>query len=143
MKSRSLKDILINYVIAGLLLTLCSQNQVFAQQLRNNNSVLPTTEEITETNARLPVLVAEGTLWTKVEYDRVAKIQKFYYRYTDQIDNQLISSAKIQGKELMKNALKQNPRSMARINAGMTYVYVYCSKNNSKLYEIRINKSDF
>ena len=82
-------------------------------------------------------------MWTKVEYDKDTKIQRFYYRFTGNVDKQAIRVAQSQGKERMKNALKQNPRSMARINAGMTYVYIYCSKNNTKLYEIRINKNDF
>ena len=108
-----------------------------------DNAILPSEKEILETNARLPVLVGEGTMWTKVEYDKDTKIQRFYYRFTEDVDKQAIRVAQSQGKERMKNALKQNPRSMARINAGMTYVYIYCSKNNTKLYEIRINKNDF
>ena len=143
MKSRRFFDIVINSVIVGLLLTLCSQFYVFAQKQGINNTVLPTTKEISETNARLPVLVGEGTMWTKVEYDKDTKIQRFYYRFTGNVDKQAIRVAQSQGKERMKNALKQNPRSLARINAGMTYVYIYCSKNNTKLYEIRINKNDF
>ena len=70
MKSRRFFDIVINSVIVGLLLTFCSQIHVFAQRQGINNTVLPTSKEISETNARLPVLVGEGTMWTKVEYDK-------------------------------------------------------------------------
>ena len=143
MKNRRLLDIVINSVIVGLLLTFCSQIHVLAQKQGINNTVFPTTKEISETNARLPVLVGEGTMWTKVEYDNEAKIQRFYYRFTEDVNKQAIRVAQSQGKERMKNALKQSPRSMARINAGMTYLYMYYSNTHEKLYEIRINKNDF
>ena len=109
-----------------------------------DNAVLPSEKEIIETNARLPVLVSENMMFTKVEYDRDTKTERFYYRFTVDIDKQAINNSAIeQGKEGMKGALLRNSGSMARINAGMTYLYIYCSKDNQKLYEIRINNSDF
>lgn len=47
-----------------------------------DNNVLPTQEEIDETNARLPIIVAEGTLFTHVSYDEATNTQTFYYDYT-------------------------------------------------------------
>ena len=108
------------------------------------NSVLPSEREILETNARLPVAVSEDVLFTKVEYDRDTKTERFYYRFAVDVDKQTISNSAIeQAKDGMKSALLKNSGSMARINAGMTYLYIYCSKDNKVLYEIRIEKSDF
>ena len=109
----------------------------------NKQNVLPTPEEINATNARLPVFVSEGTIWTKVEYDQGSMTQRFFYRFTDEVDRRKIETAKRKGKEQMINALKQNPKSMDRINAGMTYIYLYYANNKTLLYEIKINKSDF
>ena len=117
--------------------------EAMAQSQENQSTVLPTAQEIISTNARLPVLVAEGMMWTKVEYDKKTKTQRFYYSFTEDVDKQSIRVAQEQGKKRMKNALRQNPRSMDRINAGMTYVYLYYSRYNTKLYEIRISRSDF
>ena len=118
--------------------------QSVSQSSNNKESVFPTPEEIEATNASLPVLVGEGTLFVKVEYDKNTKIQRFYYRFTENIDDRQITTSTIrQGKERMINALRQNKNSMARINAGMTYLYIYYSRDNRKLYEIRINKEDF
>ena len=110
----------------------------------SQSSVLPTASEIESTNARLPVSVADGTMWTKVEYDRATKTERFYYRLTQPVDERTITSAVLyQLKGNMKNAMRQNPNSMKRVNAGMTYLYLYYSSDNRKLYEIRIDKSDF
>ena len=108
------------------------------------DSVLPTAEEIKDTNAHLPITVAENTVFYKVEYDSERKIQRFYYRFTVKVDETAITPAFIkQRKDLMKKLLQQKTGSMARINAGMTYLYVYHSSEYKKLYEIRIDKSDF
>ena len=116
----------------------------YCQSTGHQNSILPTIKEIDETNSRLPVYVAEGLLFTKVDYDTHTKIQSFYYQYTQDVDERMITPYLInQRKENMKNALRQNPKSMARVNAGMTYLYVYFSRNNTILYSIMINKTDF
>lgn len=125
---------------------LMEQNGISFAQTRSysQSSVLPTASEIESTNARLPVFVADGTMWTKVEYDRATKTERFYYRLTQPVDERTITSAVLyQLKGNMKNAMRQNPNSMKRVNAGMTYLYLYYSSDNRKLYEIRIDKSDF
>lgn len=142
------------FVVMGLCVT-CKHNSKLnsdsaeksllnTSAIEEPSSVLPTAEEIEITNARLPVNVNEATLFTKVEYDSNTKVQTFYYRYTEDIDYSLISPLRIQlAKASLRNTLQQNKNSMARIDAGMTYLYVYCSKDDAELYEIRINKSDF
>lgn len=132
-------------LVALFVLSLTTSFAQSALQSSNSRqSVLPTEQEIKSTNSQLPILVSDGTMWIKLEYDSNTKIEKFYYRFTEDVDTSLITSSRIrQSKELMKSALQQNAGSMARINAGMTYLYIYSSKDNRKLYEIRINKSDF
>ncbi len=107
---------------------------------RNIN--LPTKEEITSTNAKLPVLVSDGTMFTKVEYDDKTMVQTFYYDFTRDIDESLITQNNIsQMKGNMVNALKGTD-SEDRLNAGVTYLYVYRSIDTDKLYEIQITASD-
>lgn len=134
------------FIVLLLLVILLTPSyaQGALQSLNNSRSVLPTAQEIESTNAQLPILVSEGTMWIKLEYDSNTKTERFYYRFTDDVDPDLITSSRIkQVKEVMKGVLRQNANSMARINAGMTYLYIYSSKDNRKLYEIRINKGDF
>lgn len=103
---------------------------------------LPTKEEIISTNAKLPVLVSDGTMFTKVEYDDKTKVQTFYYDFTRDIDESLITQDNInQLKGNMVNALK-GTNSEDRLNAGVTYLYVYRSIDKEKLYEIRITAND-
>lgn len=103
---------------------------------------LPTKEEIISTNAKLPILVADGTIFTKVEYDDKTKVQTFYYDFTRDIDESLITQDNInQLKGNMVNALK-GTNSEDRLNAGVTYLYVYRSIDKEKLYEIRITAND-
>lgn len=103
---------------------------------------LTTKEEIISTNAKLPVLVADGTMFTKVEYDDKTKVQTFYYDFTRDIDESLITQDNInQLKGNMVNALK-GTNSEDRLNAGVTYLYVYRSIDKEKLYEIRIIAND-
>ena len=52
---------------------------------------LPTKGEIDSVNAKLPVLVSEGTLFTKVEYDDNTKVQTFHYRFTQEIDENMLT----------------------------------------------------
>jgi len=107
---------------------------------RNVN--LPRKEEIISTNAKLPVLVSDGTMFTKVEYDDKTMVQTFYYDFTRDLDESLITQDNIsQMKENMVNALK-GTNSEDRLNAGVTYLYVYRSIDKEKLYEIQITASD-
>ena len=113
-------------------------------QIVNNkrNANLPTKEEIIATNARLPVLVSDGTMFTKVEYDEKTMVQTFYYDFTRDIDESLITHDNIsQMKGNMVNALK-GTNSEDRLNAGVTYLYVYRSIDKEKLYEIQITAND-
>ena len=106
------------------------------------NANLPTKEEIISTNAKLPVLVSDGTMFTKVEYDDNTMVQTFYYDFTRDLDESLITQDNIsQMKENMVNALK-GTNSEDRLNAGVTYLYVYRSIDKEKLYEIQITASD-
>ena len=106
------------------------------------NSVLPTKEEIISYNASLPVLVSDGTLCVKVEYNEDTKVQTFYYEFTRAVDEGAITQEVInQIKEQMVIALKET-NSVDRLKAGVTYLYVYSSKEKKKLYEIKIQASD-
>ena len=106
------------------------------------NANLPTKEEILSTNAKLPVLVSDGTMFTKVEYDEETMVQTFYYDFTRDIDESLITQDNIsQMKGNMVNALK-GTNSEDRLNAGVTYLYVYRSIDKEKLYQIQIKASD-
>lgn len=105
-------------------------------------NLLPTQEEINSVNSKLPVLVADGTMFTKVEYDEETKIQTFYYDFTRDIDESMVKPEIIaQLKGNMVNALK-NTNNETRINAGVTFLYVYRSIEKKILYEIRINAND-
>ena len=106
-----------------------------------DNNLLPTQEEIDETNARLPIIVAEGTLFTHVSYDEATKTQTFYYDYTHEIDESVITAEFInQRKALMIQALKDG--NTERLEAGVTYLYVYRSVGGRVLYQIQIDSDD-
>ncbi len=112
-------------------------------ELIGNDNVFPTQSEIEEINSKLPVLVSEGTLNTKVEYDDRSKVQTFYYRFTQEVDESLITEEIIQQlKSNMIAELKKDTNNIIRLNAGMTFLYVYYSMDNRKLYEITINAND-
>ena len=119
------------------------QNDQQRRAESDNQSVFPTKEEIESVNAELPVLVAEGTLNTKVEYDDRTKVQTFYYRFTQEVDENLITEVIIQQmKTNMVCAIKKDENNMKRLNAGMVYLYIYYSIDNRKLYEITIDSND-
>ena len=106
------------------------------------NTVFPTKEEIMSFNASLPVLVSDGTLCVKVEYNEETKVQTFYYEFTRAVDEGAITQEIInQMKEQMVIALKET-NSVDRLKAGVTYLYVYSSKEKKKLYEIKIQARD-
>ena len=104
---------------------------------------LPTKGEIDSVNAKLPVLVSEGTLFTKVEYDDNTKVQTFHYRFTQVIDESMLTKDVIrQLKTNVVSGIKNSPNSVRRINAGVTFLYVYYSIDNKRLYEIKIDSKD-
>ena len=104
---------------------------------------LPTKGEIDSVNAKLPVLVSEGTLFTKVEYDDNTKVQTFHYRFTQEIDESMLTKDIIkQLKTNVVSGIKNSPNSVRRINAGVTFLYVYYSIDNKRLYEIKIDSND-
>ena len=104
---------------------------------------LPTIGEIDSVNAKLPVLVSEGTLFTKVEYDDNTKVQTFHYRFTQVIDESMLTKDVIrQLKTNVVSGIKNSPNSVRRINAGVTFLYVYYSIDNKRLYEIKIDSKD-
>ena len=63
------------------------QKMVDAQELKEKHeqSLFPTKGEIDSVNTRLPILVSEGTLNTKIEYNENTKVQTFYYRFTKEV----------------------------------------------------------
>ena len=106
-------------------------------------NIYPTKGEIDSVNAKLPVMVSEGTLFTKVDYNEKTKVQTFYYRLTQNVDASLLSKDAIsQLKSNMVSAIKNIPNTIERLNAGMTYLYIYYSMDNKRLYDIVINQSD-
>lgn len=107
-------------------------------------TVMPSLKEIEEINSKLPSFVSQELELYKVEYDFNKKIEFFYYRYVADVNDESITPSLVdQLKEKIKIGLLNNPGSMARINAGMTYTYEYISTNGTKLYDIRIDKYDF
>ena len=112
-------------------------------ELTDEYGIFPTQTEIEEVNARLPILVSEGTLNTKVEYDDCTKVQTFYYRFTQEVDESQITKEMIQQlKSNMVAELKRNTNNVIRLEAGMSFLYVYYSFDNRRLYEITINAND-
>ena len=110
---------------------------------KEEQTIYPTKGEIDSVNAKLPIMVSEGTLFTKVEYNEKTKVQTFYYRLTQDVDASLLSKDVIsQLKSNMVSAIKKSPNTIERLNAGMTYLYIYYSKDNNQLYDIVINQND-
>lgn len=104
---------------------------------------LPTKGEIDSVNAKLPVLVSEGTLFTHVEYDEKTKVQTFHYRFTQDIDESTLTKDVInQLKTNVVSGIKNSPNSIRRINAGVTFLYIYSSVENKRLYQIKIDSND-
>ena len=109
----------------------------------DNSYVFPSQTEIQEVNAELPVLVSEGTLLTKVEYDDRTKVQTFYYQFTQEVDESQITKGIIQQlKTKMVAEVKKSTNNVIRLKAGMVFLYVYFSYDNRRLYEITITAND-
>lgn len=105
--------------------------------------VFPTQTEIEEVNAKLPVMVSERTLFTKVKYDDRTNVQTFYYRFTQEVDESQITKGTIrQLKSNMVAEVKNSTNNVIRLKAGMSFLYVYYSYDNRRLYEIIINAND-
>ena len=106
-------------------------------------NIFPTKGEINSVNAKLPILVSEGTLNTKVEYNENTKVQTFHYRFTQKVDESMVSKEVIQQlKSNMISALKKDANNIIRLKAGMVFLYIYYSIDNRKLYEIKIDTND-
>jgi len=102
----------------------------------------PIQEEIEAINAELPALVSEGMLFTKVVYDENTKVQTFYYEFTKEVDESLITTSAInQEKNDMIVALR-GTKNEKKIKAGVTDLYVYKSLEDKTLYEIKIDSTD-
>ena len=105
----------------------------------------PTADEIQSTNAKLPIEVGEGTMWTKVEYNEATKVETFYYKFTQEVDESLISPENISILKRNMVAAYSNPQNASnakRIKSGVTFVYVYKSINDKVLYKITIDSID-
>lgn len=110
--------------------------------LNKKNVVLPTQDEIRQVNKELPQKAGDGLLITKVEYDEKTMTQRFYYDYTVDIDESLITKEALDDmKKIMVEALKEGGNK-DRLEAGMTILYIYRSVSKKKLYEIRITSKD-
>ena len=108
---------------------------------KNHNNVFPTQKEMEETNALLPIRVG-NVMFTSVSYDGMTKTQTFYYDYIQEIDESTITLESItQTKSFMVEALKEGG-NVERIQAGVTYLYVYRSVDGRVLYNIHIDSGD-
>lgn len=106
-------------------------------------NIFPTKGEIDSVNAKLPILVSEGTLNTKVEYNENTKLQTFYYRFTQEVDESLVTKDVInQLKANMVSVLQNDQNNVMRLNAGMTFLYVYYSVDGRRMYDIKISSKD-
>lgn len=102
----------------------------------------PTKEEIMDINAKLPMLVADGTMFTKIEYDDKTMVQTCYYDFTQDVDESMITKDNISRlKENMVEYLKGTDCEEI-LKAGVVYRYVYRSVDKKKLYEIQISAND-
>ena len=118
-------------------------SDVQALKKKYEKDVFPTKGEIDSVNARLPILVSVGTLCTQVEYNDNTKVQTFHYRFTQKVDESMVSKEVIQQlKSNMISALKKDANNIIRLKAGMVFLYIYYSIDNRKLYEIKIDTND-
>lgn len=110
--------------------------------LNKENNILPTQEEIDETNAILPVKVVEGVMFSRVAYDETTMTQTFYYDFTQEIEESAITTEFInQRKALLLQVLKEQGNT-ERLEAGVTYLYIYRSVDGRVLYKIHIDSED-
>ena len=110
--------------------------------LNKENNILPTQEEIDETNAILPVKVVEGVMFSRVAYDETTMTQTFYYDFTQEIEESAITTEFInQRKALLLQVLKEQGNT-ERLEAGVTYLYIYRSVDGRVLYKIHLDSED-
>lgn len=99
---------------------------------------LPTDQEINAINARLPMSVADGVIFMKVDYNKSTKTQTFVFRSSNKTSE---ASAK-QIKTALISNMRNDPVGKIRMNAGVTYVYLYYYLDGTPIYRIKIDKSD-
>ena len=118
-------------------------NERKTESFIEEHGIFPTKGEIDSVNAKLPIMVSEGTLNTKVEYNENTKLQTFYYRFTQEVDESLVTKDVInQLKANMVSVLRNDQNNVMRLNAGMTFLYVYYSVDGRRLYDIKIDSKD-
>lgn len=118
-------------------------NERKTESFIEEHGIFPTKGEIDSVNAKLPILVSEGTLNTKVEYNENTKLQTFYYRFTQEVDESLVTKDVInQLKANMVSVLRNDQNNVMRLNAGMTFLYVYYSVDGRRMYDIKISSKD-
>lgn len=100
---------------------------------------LPTDQEINAINARLPMSVADGVIFMKVDYNKSTKTQAFVFRSSNKTSE---ATAK-QIKTALISNMRNDPVGKIRMNAGVTYVYLYYYLDGTLINSIKINKSDF
>ena len=109
----------------------------------DDNRIMPTQKEIDEVNNKLPILVSEGTLLTRVDYQPKTKVQTFYYNYTQVVEESMIAPVRIcELKNNMVEAIRIDSSNVERMKAGLILHYVYRSIDKKVLYEITIDKTD-
>ncbi|MBQ5984998.1 MAG: hypothetical protein IJL56_08510 [Bacteroidales bacterium] len=120
-------------------------NSIAPQNHNNPNTYLPTAKEIEAINENLPTMVADGLMFTKIEYYPKSKTLCYFFRYTKEPSRQSTSPSYINNnKKFLAASLRNDPIGSIRISrAGMTYKYRYYSKDNKFLYEFKIDKTDF
>ena len=80
---------------------------------------------------------------TKVEYNEITKVQTFYYRFTQEVDESMVSNEVIsQLKTQMVSVMRNDQNNVRRLNAGMTFLYIYYSVDGRRLYDIKIDSKD-
>jgi len=118
-------------------------NERKTESFIEEHGIFPTKGEIDSVNAKLPIMVSEGTLNTKVEYNEITKVQTFYYRFTQEVDESMVSNEVIsQLKTQMVSVMRNDQNNVRRLNAGMTFLYIYYSVDGRRLYDIKIDSKD-
>lgn len=119
-----------------------SGSEYITQDHSSQKATPPTKEEILDVNAKLPMLVADGTMFTKVEYDDKTMVQTFYYDFTRDVDESMITQDNIS--RLKGNMVEHLKGTSCEeiLNVGVVYRYVYRSVDKKKLYEIQITAND-
>lgn len=112
------------------------------QDYNSQKATPPTKEEIQDVNAKLPMLVADGAMFTKIEYDDKTMVQTCYYDFTRDVDESMITQDNIS--RLKSNMVEHLKGTSCEeiLKIGVVYRYVYRSIDKKKLYEIQITAND-